>query len=301
MKPNQTDNDQQLQRDLDHLAEYYRSGPAPEPPDLVDMAVLGAAKRDLLTPGRRRWPGLRWLPALATAGVMVLALGVVMQQLGRAPQTGDMPLPAPAQNKTDNLPTAKIGVLSEQEASELLDKEDVDGRREDAAEEIEASRQSRSQLPAPPPRLVLPSVDELKRASEPVSADQPMESRAGQAVLREPAGQSGDEKSKDESYYRTTGQVGLETQEAASGPAFSDPDTNETTSMEADDMVAAAPLPETEMVPFDYELDPPPADVWLRRILRWKRLQQHERFERELRAFREIYPDYELPPELTDS
>ena len=70
--------------------------------------------------------------------------------------------------------------------------------------------------------------------------------------------------------------------------------------MAAADLSVGAKL-DPEIEAYDYELDPPPADVWLRRILRWKRLQQQDRFERELKAFREIYPDYPLPEELSGS
>jgi hypothetical protein len=60
-----------------------------EPPDLLDQAVLNAARRQLERSRRRRSMG--WLGAFATAAVVVLALAIVVRQ----------DLPGPAHTKPD--------------------------------------------------------------------------------------------------------------------------------------------------------------------------------------------------------
>ena len=49
-----------------------------EPPDMLDQAILNAARRDLEQ--RTRRVRRRWLGALTTAAVVVLALAITVQQ-----------------------------------------------------------------------------------------------------------------------------------------------------------------------------------------------------------------------------
>ena len=63
--------------DLAMIQSAWSSLEEPEPPELIDQAVLNAARRELAV--RRRKP-LRWIGAFATASVMVLALTIVLQQ-----------------------------------------------------------------------------------------------------------------------------------------------------------------------------------------------------------------------------
>jgi len=76
-KTNQT-----LERELEEIRAVLTDQDAPEPPELLNQAVLNAARREL--EGReksslRRFP-VRWMGAFATASVVLLALGLIVQQ-----------------------------------------------------------------------------------------------------------------------------------------------------------------------------------------------------------------------------
>jgi hypothetical protein len=71
--------------ELEDVRAAWRDLPAEEPPDLLDRAVRNAARRDLERPRRRR---LRWIGPFATAGVVVIAVSILLLQDWR-PQTGE--------------------------------------------------------------------------------------------------------------------------------------------------------------------------------------------------------------------
>ena len=69
-----------LDNDIEEIRSVLSGEESPEPPDLLDQAVLNAARRSIEENKRPGRFSLRWLGALATASVMVLALGIVVQQ-----------------------------------------------------------------------------------------------------------------------------------------------------------------------------------------------------------------------------
>lgn len=82
----QTANDK-LERDLEEIRAVLSGPDSPEPPDLLNQAVINAARRELDGPGKhwlRRFP-VRWMGAFATASVIVLALGLIVQQEQESP------------------------------------------------------------------------------------------------------------------------------------------------------------------------------------------------------------------------
>jgi hypothetical protein len=108
-EPHKPDRDKDLERDLESMrAAWDRPEHDPlagtEPPELVDMAVMNAAQRDLARDRKRR--PLRWLGGFATATVVVLAIGVVLQQEPSLPEPGTLdkqgaPMAAPAATQSD--------------------------------------------------------------------------------------------------------------------------------------------------------------------------------------------------------
>ena len=108
-EPHKPDRDKDLERDLESMqAAWDRPEHDPlagaEPPELVDMAVMNAAQRDLAQDRKRR--PLRWLGGFATATVVVLAIGVVLQQEPSLPEPETLekqgaPMAAPAARQRD--------------------------------------------------------------------------------------------------------------------------------------------------------------------------------------------------------
>lgn len=101
-----------------------------EPSDLLDQAILNAARRDLERPTRRVRRG--WLAALATAAVVVLALAITVQQ--------DQQGPVPPVSRTD-------GFRLEQSTQPSTDTEAA--ARAVPTERSPARVQAPSALPAP--------------------------------------------------------------------------------------------------------------------------------------------------------
>lgn len=71
------------QEDLGVIRSAWSRLEQAEPPDLLDQAVLNAARRATMSPRRRR--SMRWLGALATATVVVLTLTLVVRQDPQGP------------------------------------------------------------------------------------------------------------------------------------------------------------------------------------------------------------------------
>lgn len=78
-EPRKPDKEQDLEHDLEAMQASWNplEGSETEPPELVDQAVMNAARRDL---ERKNKHPLRWLGGFATATVVVVAISVVLQQ-----------------------------------------------------------------------------------------------------------------------------------------------------------------------------------------------------------------------------
>lgn len=72
-------NDTDIDSELESIRSQWQAMDQAEPPELLDQAVINAARRELEAsrPGRRP---LRWLGGFATAAVVILALSIVVQQ-----------------------------------------------------------------------------------------------------------------------------------------------------------------------------------------------------------------------------
>ncbi len=90
--PRKQSPDDRLERDVEKIRAALSGQDRREPPDLLDQAVLNSARRALENPEKkwlRRFP-VRWMGAIATASVIVLAIGLVVQQEQETPDlTGE--------------------------------------------------------------------------------------------------------------------------------------------------------------------------------------------------------------------
>jgi hypothetical protein len=71
-------------KDLREVRKAWDSLEKADPPELIDRAVLNAARRDL---AERRKGGIRWIGGFATAAIVVLALSVTLLQDEKPPVT----------------------------------------------------------------------------------------------------------------------------------------------------------------------------------------------------------------------
>lgn len=80
--------------DLEWAEKRWARRDRAEPPELLDQAVLNAARRALPEPRKSR--RLPWISGLATAGVVVLALGLLLRQEPSQPVRLDTPSLSPS-------------------------------------------------------------------------------------------------------------------------------------------------------------------------------------------------------------
>lgn len=80
---NNGENDQSLKDDLDKLGQAYRQLPQDEPPELLDQAILNSAHRAV--ENKPHWMQFGWLHGLTTTAVFVLALSLIFNQREQVP------------------------------------------------------------------------------------------------------------------------------------------------------------------------------------------------------------------------
>lgn len=255
---------------LDDLGRRYRRASTESPPDLVDLAIRNrahlAVERDSTRRGQPLW---RWVPAAASALVVVLALGLVMENWTRAPKVpADSPGNGPIQLESVDYDTVADQLGREPESdSEPAAEADYRAQRE------ELQKQERRLLQMKRDR------QELQRKT------------AKSSPATAPPATTAPAEGLDEITV-TGSRVKREDLEAPQ-PITELEQSEETASAEVADDV---PEPAMEALAEAPALHDP--EDWLRDILRWRRMGLNDRFERELDAFLETYPDYELPEEL---
>jgi len=81
--PNNGENDKSLRDDLDRLGDAYGQLQHEEPPEMLDQAILNTAHRAVEK--KPRWMQFGWLHGLTTAAVFVLAISLVFNQREQVP------------------------------------------------------------------------------------------------------------------------------------------------------------------------------------------------------------------------
>lgn len=103
-EPREPENEQAFEQDLEAVQTEWSRMEQAEPPELLDQAVLNAARRDL----EPRWKirPMSWLGGFATAAVVVLAITITLEQQG--PQTPEPTLEDIGQLKRDAASTPEL-------------------------------------------------------------------------------------------------------------------------------------------------------------------------------------------------
>ena len=114
-----------------------------EPPDLLDQAVLNAARRAAERPVRRR--AARWLGALATAAVVVLTLSIVIRQ---DPQGPAPPVPATDGFELELRAAREAPVQSEEASPQALNKAALAPRQDTPARDEMATPAAVQEAPS---------------------------------------------------------------------------------------------------------------------------------------------------------
>jgi hypothetical protein len=86
-RPNNGENHQSLSNDLERLGDAYNQLPHEEPPELLDQAILNSAHRAVEP--KPHWMQFGWLHGLTTAAVLVLALSLIFNQREQVPDFED--------------------------------------------------------------------------------------------------------------------------------------------------------------------------------------------------------------------
>jgi len=103
-----------MTRDDNRLGELYRAGTGEEPSARLDARIREAARRE--RPRRRH----RWVPALATAAVLVLAVAVLVRVPEQAVETGSVPNGA-QQQAAEPAPPAASGAARKSSPARALE------------------------------------------------------------------------------------------------------------------------------------------------------------------------------------
>ncbi len=270
-----------------------------EPPQLIDQAVLNAARRELAA--RRRKP-LRWIGAFATASVMVLALTIVLQQ-------DHEPMKAPSSNgaKLDAVAPLKVQAEARSERQEPPE-ESVSGTFGDTLPESRAmesgtdqgqlmkqSVAAKRELGAGPEMAIEPAVETLESEFEMAPAAEGKE-RSADADFRNdatPVDSESMERFRDEAVKLRAQPRQSEVLPKKTADAEKAMGERVQTLGAA---TAASPVAEQDeassMLP-----DP---DEWIQRMLLLRQSELYEQLEQELAEFKAAYPNHPLPPELRD-
>ena len=283
--------ERRLEDELAAIQTSYSALETPEPPELLDLAVLNTARREI---AKKKRKSLRWIGSFATASVLVLALTIVVQQnrellepgrsneskldsAGKKESAAGTGAFAPAQ--TDRLTTGSEEAARE---SSVMMKQSA-AKREDAPQ-------------SPPPTQAASVIAELEAepesnlgassAYEKMSADADFRTEASEKskAMAEPIAEQADK--------------GRERQAELRQPSPAPEETNAGARDEEDFSDAVSPTKVQLLDDNENAQGLAAPDKWISKMLMMLESEQFDQLEEQLAAFRSSYPDYPLPPEL---
>jgi hypothetical protein len=255
-------NGQRLDTRLEEIGRAYEGLEREQPPELLDQAILNKARREV--EARPRWTQFGWLHGLTTTAVFVLAFTVVLNQRETAPVEDNI--------EFDSSPVR----LQPERATRSVEMDSA------PAEIMEYRASQKAAAPL--------HIDSLEAA--PVEEQEPI---AG--TLQRQAQKSASAPAKD----TPVAELSVDEEMARDDPTREDADfmavSTSATAGVAEPL--AAPPEHAEKKEMRDRPASNDAEARLAEIIRLKQAGD-DSWQAALEAFVEAYPDYPLPPELTD-
>ena len=271
---NNGENETSLNDDLKKVGHAYDQLPNEEPPELLDQAILNSAQRAVEK--KPHWMKFSWLHGLTTAAVVVLALSIIINQREQVPGFDD----AIRIDETAVLKREKSG--KKQTGAE---------QSKDLRKEFKEEDAGRQLIPAKAP--VSPGAE--SEALEVSVADQPPEpeSRLRRSMTAEDSGTAKSDRSDAD---MAVNEKALE--EPMMDEADSSVDVAEYELMSKQAQPASIGATQPEDAGLQLQID---AEIEQQLLLIIKLKQSgDEAWIKQLENFRQTYPDYPLPEELSD-
>lgn len=271
---NNGENDQSLNEGLDKLGHAYSQLPDEQPPELLDQAILNQAH--LAVENKPHWMQFGWVHGLTTAAVVVLAISLVFNQREQVPNfENEIRIDEPQRSQREN---------AEKKQSPVM-------HSDDSPMELKEKQEYRQDTPpgAPPAAAPLSEIMEItvgEQTTEPTAV-------AGRSVQAARTRQSkADNTDKDMS----GNEPALEEQLLEDSAQVPDPLEFEAVSKRSQPATATAGFTAEadELTERNAEIN-----QWLQEIILLKQ-SGDAAWEAELENFKEMYPDYPLPQELSD-
>jgi hypothetical protein len=263
---NNGENDQSLQDGLDKLSQDYERLKHDEPPEMLDQAILNSAHR--VAGKKPHWMQFGWLHGLTTAAVFVLAFSLILNQRE--------PVPINESGARSN----EVSGLQREKAAkkQSLGVQSDDFRNEETAERQNAPRDVPAAATAESPALEITTRDLNVSAPLPTYIQESRRVKVDRTDNVAPA-----KELKLEERLLDEADVMIEAEEAGDLYKLSQPAS-------AAELLDSASKTQTEA--------DPGIEQKLLKIIESKQ-SGDETWKTELEVFRQNYPDYPLPPELT--
>jgi len=262
---NNGENDKSLIEDLDKLGSAYAQLEHDEPPELLDQAVINSAHRAVEK--KPHWMKFGWLHGLTTAAVFVLAFSIILNQREQAPvyESGIRNNEAVSLQREKATKKQSLGQL----------------KSEDLRTEMKVKSESRQDVPQTMPTAASPAD----------MAEQPISKAQGSRYVSDSLNGKTDSVDKDAPARELMLEEELmdELDLMVASPQAG------AVSKQVQAAIVAEPAASAEKARARTDSE---AEQRLLDIIRLKQ-NGDARWETELELFRERYPDYLLPDELT--
>lgn len=276
--PNNGENDQSLSDDLDRLGDAYGQLQHEEPPELLDQAILNSAHRAVeKKPG---WMQFGWLHGLTTAAVFVLALSLIFNQREQVPVYEE-----------GIRVNESIGLQRERAAKKQSGDVQTDDLRMEMKEETEKPQDAFRSAP-----VTTASPSEAMEAAASNQAAEPAAGARISSYVSESRKVKTDRTDKDAIANEPANESKIEELRVGEADLMADAPEVEEIYKQSRPAAIAAPMASEAEAPADNESE---IEQKLLSILKLKQ-SGDEAWITELAKFKQNYPDYPLPDELSN-